>query len=286
VRSSLLLAGVFGAAFLAVSLAETLSPLRRRVESRLVRTLRNFATGGLSLGVVTLLHAPVLAPVAAWTTRHHFGLVNAVPLPSAVSAVLAVLLLDYSLWHWHRWNHRVAFLWRFHRVHHVDRDMDASTGVRFHFGEMALSVLFRAAQVAAIGPSPLAVWIYQSLLTASVLFHHSNTRLPLGWERRLVGLVVTPRMHGIHHSDWKNETDSNWSSLLSAWDYLHGTAVLSVPTAEIEIGVPAYRRPEDVTLPKILALPFSKRREDWLDPDGRPRIDRPSATIQPDTLAP
>jgi sterol desaturase/sphingolipid hydroxylase (fatty acid hydroxylase superfamily) len=288
----LLLAGVFAAAILAVTLAETLSPLRRRVEGRLVRTLRNFATGGLSLGVVTLLQAPVLAPVAGWVARHHFGLLNgfglvdAVPLPSAVSAVLAVLLLDYSLWHWHRWNHRVAFLWRFHRVHHVDRDMDASTGVRFHFGEMAFSVLFRAAQVAAIGPSPLAVWIYQALLTASVLFHHSNTRLPLGLERRLVGLVVTPRMHGIHHSDWKNETDSNWSSLLSVWDYLHGTAVLSVPSAEIEIGVPAYRRPEDVTLGKILVLPLTGHAEDWVDLDGRRRIARPSAAIQPGTLAP
>lgn len=288
-KPSHLLAVVFAVTLLAVTLAETLSPLRRRVEPRLVRALRNFAMGGISLGVVTLLQAPLLAPVASWVAGRRFGLVNVVPLPAAVATVLAVLLLDYTLWHWHRWNHRVAFLWRFHAVHHVDLDMDATTGVRFHFGEMALSVLFRAAQVAAIGPSPASIWIYQSLLFASVLFHHSNTRLPIGLERWLVRLVVTPRMHGIHHSDWKNETDNNWSSLLSVWDYLHGTAVLSVPQDEIEIGVPAYRRPEDVTLGKILAMPLARRREDWVGPDGRPRIDRRASSTSvppPATLLP
>lgn len=277
VTPGLVLAAVVLVAFVAASSAETLRPLRAngKVEPRLRRAVRNLATGATSFAVVTLLQGPVLAPVAAWGQRHGVGLLRLAPLPPAVATVLAILLLDYSLWHWHRWNHRVSFLWRFHAVHHVDLDMDATTGVRFHFGEMALSVLFRAAQVAAIGPSPLAVWIYQSLLFASVLFHHSNTRLPVGLERWLVRLVVTPRMHGIHHSDWKNETDSNWSSLLSAWDYLHGTALLAVPQAEVEVGVPAYRRPEDVTLGKILAMPFARRREDWIDPDGRLRIERP-----------
>lgn len=270
----LVLAVVFVGTFFAVTLAETVRPLRRRIEPRVRRGIRNFATGAMSLAVVTLLQAPVLAPVAAWVAAGRIGLLNVVLLPPAASIPIAILLLDYTLWHWHRWNHRVPFLWRFHLVHHVDRDMDATTGVRFHFGEMGFSVLFRALQIAAIGPSPAAVWIYQSLLFASVLFHHSNTRLPLGVERVLVRVIVTPRMHGIHHSDWKNETDSNWSSLLSAWDYLHGTAVLSVPQNEVEIGVPAYRRPEDVTLPRILAMPFRRQRADWIGPDGRPRIER------------
>jgi sterol desaturase/sphingolipid hydroxylase (fatty acid hydroxylase superfamily) len=293
VTPGLVLAAVFLVCFVAASAAETLRPLRAngRLEPRLRRAVRNLATGAASFAAVTLLQAPVLAPVAAWAEGHGVGLLRFVPLPSAAATVLGILLLDYTLWHWHRWNHVVPLFWRFHSVHHVDLDMDASTGVRFHFGEMALSVLFRAVQVAAIGPSPAAVWIYQSLLFASVLFHHSNTRLPLGLERVLVRLVVTPRMHGIHHSDWKNETDSNWSSLLSAWDYLHGTARLAVPQAEIEIGVPAYRRPEDVTLGRILALPFRRRRADWIDPEGRPRFDRPrveprTSELPPTTLLP
>jgi sterol desaturase/sphingolipid hydroxylase (fatty acid hydroxylase superfamily) len=283
-----ILAAVFIAAFVAAAVAETLRPLRKNglLEPRLRRVGRNLAAGALSLAAVTLLQAPVLAPVAAWTAARGVGVLRLVALPPAVATVLAILLLDYTLWHWHRWNHRVPVLWRFHVVHHVDLEMDASTGVRFHFGEMALSVLFRAVQVVLIGPDPVAIWIYQSLLFASVLFHHSNTRLPLGLERWLVRLVVTPRMHGIHHSDWKNETDSNWSSLFSAWDYLHRTAVVSVPQVEIEIGVPAYRRPEDLTLGAILALPFARRREDWIDADGRQRIERPSAASRPGVLAP
>jgi len=186
--------------------------------------------------------------------------------------VVAVVLLDYTLWFWHFANHRVPFLWRFHSVHHVDRDMDVSTGIRFHFGELGLSVFFRAAQVALIGADPPAVVLWQSLLFLSVLFHHSNTRLPSGLERALVRIVVTPRMHGIHHSNYRNETDSNWSSLLSAWDYLHRTALLNVPQDAVTIGIPAYDRPEAVRLGKILALPFVRREDDWRREDGKPAV--------------
>ncbi len=230
--------------------------------------------GGFSLAVITLLQAPLIAPVAGWTERHGWGILRLVALPPILAVLLGILLMDYTLWHWHRINHRVPFFWRFHLVHHIDRDMDASTALRFHFGEMTFSVGWRVLQILVVGPSPLAIWIYQLLLFASVLFHHSNTRLPLSVERVLVRLIVTPRMHGIHHSDWKNETDSNWSSLLSVWDYLHRTAVLSVPQSEIEIGVPAYQREEDVTLGKILLAPFRRQRPDWQDPAGEPRIER------------
>ncbi len=261
-------------AFLAVALTETARPLRDRVESRLRRTARNVTMGGLSLAVITLLQAPLIAPVAAWGERHGWGILRLVDLPPPAALVLGILLMDYTLWHWHRLNHRVGFFWRFHLVHHIDRDMDASTALRFHFAEMTLSVGWRLLQILAIGPSPAAIWLYQLLLFVSILFHHSNTRLPLALERVLVRIVVTPRMHGIHHSDWRNETDSNWSSLLSVWDYLHGTAVLSVPQSEVEIGVPAYRREADVTIGKILLSPFRRQRADWQDPAGDLRIER------------
>lgn len=284
--SSLAITGAVAAiAFLALAAAETVRPLRRRIESRLFRTARNVTMGGLSLAVITLLQAPLIAPVAAWTARRGWGLLRLVDLPPAAALLLGILLMDYTLWHWHRLNHRVPFFWRFHLVHHVDRDMDASTALRFHFGEIAFSVGWRILQIAVIGPSPLAIWIYQLLLFVSILFHHSNTRLPLALERVLVRIVVTPRMHGIHHSDWRNETDSNWSSLLSAWDYLHRTAVLSVPQADIEIGVPAYRRAEDVTLPKMLLSPFRAQKNDWVDPGGTVRIERPGRPREAGRLA-
>ena len=275
---------VLAAVLTTMAALETVRPLRRRLEPRLRRTVRNFTTGAISLAVVTILQAPILMPLVHWTQRHGIGLLNLVDLPAPLAVGLAVLLLDYTLWHWHRINHVVPFFWRFHLVHHVDRDMDASTALRFHFGEHALSIGWRVLQVVAIGPSPTAIWVFHALLVASILFHHSNTRIPMRFERFLVRLIVTPRMHGIHHSDWRNETNSNWSSLLSGWDYLHRTVLLSVPQEEVVVGVPAYRAPEDVTIGRILWMPFRRQREDWSGPLG-PQIDR-SGSADRTELAP
>jgi len=267
-----LVAGMLTAAFLLLLVVETLRPLRRAREPKLHRLGRNLAVAGIAAATTELLQIPILLPVSRWAAAQDFGLLRMLPLHGTLRVVAAVVLLDYTLWFWHFANHRVPFLWRFHSVHHVDRDMDVSTGIRFHFGELGLSVFFRAAQVALIGADPPAVVLWQSLLFLSVLFHHSNTRLPSGLERALVRIVVTPRMHGIHHSNYRNETDSNWSSLLSAWDYLHGTALLNVPQDAVTIGVPAYDRPEAVRLGKILALPFVRREDDWRREDGKPAV--------------
>lgn len=255
-------------AFLLFLLAESRFPLRRSREPKLRRMGRNLALAGLGLAVLELLQIPLLLPVSKWTMEGRIGLLNWIPASGPVRTVAAVVLLDYTLWFWHWINHRVPFFWRFHRVHHVDRDMDASTGLRFHFGELAMSAGFRALQIAAVGADPLAVAAYQTLLFASVLFHHSNTRLPLGLERVLSRLIVTPRMHGIHHSDYRNEADTNWSSILSAWDYLHGTIRLDIPQESITVGVPAFDSPEQVTLGRLLLLPFRRRGDDWKRADG------------------
>ena len=214
-----------------------------------------------------------------------FGLLNVVGASGWARVLAALLLLDYTLWFWHWINHRVFFFWRFHSVHHVDRDMDSSTALRFHFGELGLSVGFRALQILLLGVDPFSVAVWQALLFASVLFHHSNTRLPIRLERVLVRFIVTPRMHGIHHSDFQNETNTNWSSLLSIWDYVHGTIRLDVPQQEIEIGVPAYQDPQAVTLGKILLLPFVRRRIDWRRRDGRVSV-RPLSEDGKTTLSP
>jgi sterol desaturase/sphingolipid hydroxylase (fatty acid hydroxylase superfamily) len=254
---------VVGGAYLLFLVLERLWPLRRQVASKLRRNLRNLAVGGLSAAVIAVLQAPFLVPLAAWAEQRHLGLLNLVAWPPALETALGVLLLDYTLWHWHRWSHLVPLLWRFHLVHHADRDLDASTALRFHFGEMALSVPYRMAQVVLIGGGVRPVALWHLALFVSILFHHSNTRLPERLERRLVRLLVTPRMHGIHHSDRREQANSNWSSLLSAWDSLHGTLVLDVPQDEVTIGVPAYRDERDVTIGKLLALPFRRRLEDW-----------------------
>jgi sterol desaturase/sphingolipid hydroxylase (fatty acid hydroxylase superfamily) len=107
------------------------------------------------------------------------------------------------------------------------------------------------------------LWLFQTILFASILFHHSNLRLPEKLERVLVRILVTPRMHGIHHSDRYEETNSNWASLLTLWDFVHRTFRMDVPEERITIGVPAYRDPSEVTVGKILTLPFRRQRDDW-----------------------
>jgi sterol desaturase/sphingolipid hydroxylase (fatty acid hydroxylase superfamily) len=244
-------------------IAERLAPLRRSVESKLRRIVRNLSAGGVSLALMSLLQAPVLQPAAAWIARDRIGLLQLVQWPRWIETLTAIVLLDYTLWWWHWASHRIPFIWRFHLVHHVDRDMDASTALRFHFGELALSIPIRAAQIIVIGVDARTLWLWQTILFASILFHHSNVRLPLRLERLLVRLIVTPRMHGIHHSDRLEETNSNWSSLLSAWDFLHRTMRFDVPQESVVIGVPAYRDARNVTLGKILLLPFRRQRDDW-----------------------
>jgi sterol desaturase/sphingolipid hydroxylase (fatty acid hydroxylase superfamily) len=243
--------------------AERFAPLRRTVESKLRRIVRNLSVGGVSLALMSLMQAPLLQPVASWIARERIGLMQFVQWPRWIETLLAVVLLDYTLWWWHWASHRVPFFWRFHLVHHIDRDMDASTALRFHFGELALSVPVRALQMILIGVDSRTLWLWQTILFASLLFHHSNVRLPLRFERLLVRVIVTPRMHGIHHSDRRGETNSNWSSLLSAWDFLHRTMRLDIPQEQIVIGVPAYHDPRDVTLGEILLLPFRSQRDDW-----------------------
>jgi len=243
--------------------AERIAPLRRTVESKLSRVIRNLAAGGVSLALMSLVQAPLLQPVAAWIVSERVGLLQLVRWPRPVEMLIGIVLLDYTLWWWHWASHRVPVLWRFHLVHHVDRDLDASTALRFHFGELALSIPIRAAQMILIGVDPRTLWLWQTILFASILFHHANVRLPFRVERLLGKVIVTPRMHGIHHSDRLDETNTNWSSLLSWWDYLHGTMRLDVPQAEITIGVPAYSAPSDVTIGRILLMPFKRQRRDF-----------------------
>lgn len=254
--------------FLTLVIFERGRPLRRSVEPALQRTGRNLAIAALGAIAVQVAETPIVAPVAAAVERRRWGVLKRLRLPVWLEVSVAVLLMDYTLYVWHVLTHRVPGLWRYHAVHHIDLDLDASTAVRFHFGELTLSTPWRVAQVVVIGTSPLALSIWQTGLLMSILFHHSNVELPVVIERRLSRVFVTPRMHGIHHSDVRDETDSNWSSGFTLWDWLHGTLKLNVPQSEITIGVPAFRDPNDVTLPKMVALPFKPQRPYWVSPEG------------------
>src|SRR5262245_42785929 len=162
---------------------ELRSPLRRSVESTLTRNVRNLTIAGLSAVAVNIAQTPIAMRLAVLVGEKKWGLLGLVSLPLWAEVVLAVVLLDYTLYVWHVLTHRVPWLWRFHVVHHVDLDMDASTALRFHFAELLVSIPWRAAQVIVIGASPLEFGVWQAALLVSVMFHHSNVRLPIAVER-------------------------------------------------------------------------------------------------------
>jgi sterol desaturase/sphingolipid hydroxylase (fatty acid hydroxylase superfamily) len=247
-------------------LLESRRPLRRETEPKLRRNARNVMMAGLAAATLELLERPLIQPLTTLVEKRRWGLLKCVHLPAWLEVTLAVALMDYTLYLWHVLMHRVPYLWRFHIVHHVDLDLDASTALRFHAGELAIATGWRAGQVVLLGVSELSLSVWRTFLLLSVLFHHSNLRLPIEVERQLNRVLVTPRMHGIHHSIVEDETNANWSSGLTLWDWLHGTLRLNIPQDWITIGVPAYRAPEEVELDEILKLPFVEQRPTWIFP--------------------
>jgi sterol desaturase/sphingolipid hydroxylase (fatty acid hydroxylase superfamily) len=256
---------------------ERLRPLRAPTRALAPRLWINGVVSALALATAGLAVRPVAVNVLGFSAAERFGLVAASGLSGPAGGLAAFLLLDLSFYYWHRANHRWPFLWRFHNVHHVDPDLDVSTALRFHFGEVAFSAAFRAVQVLVVGPTVAAYLAYELAFQANTLFHHSNVALPLGGERMLNRLLVTPRMHGIHHSQVMGETNSNYSVVFPWWDWLHRTLVLGIAQREIAIGVPGYARPEDNHLLALVAMPFRRQRDYWLARARPARVQRPGA---------
>lgn len=230
--------------------------LRQQVEPKERRVARNLAVAGLSAAVLHLAERPVSVPLARLVERRRYGLLQRVRLPAWLETMLGLLLLDYTLYLWHMLEHRVSALWRFHAVHHVDLDLDASTALRFHFGELAASIPWRAAQIIVVGVTPRTLLLYQRLLMVSIMFHHSNVWISRRAEKWLSRIIMTPRLHGIHHSVRDEEVNSNWSSGLTIWDRIHHTLRAEMTRDEVTIGLAEYRDPDELTLPKVLKMPF------------------------------
>ena len=192
-------------------------PLRPDKEAKVLRTGRNLAVAALGALTIYFAESPVVYPLAEIVERRRWGILKRFSLPRPLETIAALLLLDY-LYLQHVLHHRVPLLWRFHAVHHVDLDLDASTALRFHFGEIALSLPYRAAQVLLVGVDRGILLVWQTFLLFSIMFHHSNIRLPEVLDRRLARFIVTPRMHGIHHSNDPGNQNSNWSGGLTLWE--------------------------------------------------------------------
>jgi sterol desaturase/sphingolipid hydroxylase (fatty acid hydroxylase superfamily) len=238
-------------------------PLRRQKEPLRRRLAVNAAVAALAIAAALMIVRPVASWLLEEVSQNRWGLTGIVPMPVLLQVVATFLLLDLSFYYWHRANHAWPFLWRFHNVHHVDPDLDISTSVRFHFLEIAFSAAFRALQVVVIGGELWMFVTYESAFQANTLFQHSNIRLPITIERWIVLIFVTPRMHGIHHSKRFHDVNSNWSSVFSWWDRLHGTLNLNVPQAAIDIGVPGYSKPGDNRILELLLMPLHPQRSYW-----------------------
>jgi sterol desaturase/sphingolipid hydroxylase (fatty acid hydroxylase superfamily) len=267
-RETLIAGAVIGAFALLLFLSERFIPLRRVKRPLLGRLTVNLSFAAVAFVTVSLTVRPAAEAMLGWTGHSGFGLAQLAAIPSVLRPLLAFLLMDLTFYWWHRANHRIPLLWRFHNVHHLDPDMDVSTAFRFHFGELAFSSAFRVAQIGLIGPSLGSYLFYEAVFQAGTLFQHSNLRLPIGSERLLVRLLVTPRMHGIHHSQVPGETNSNYATLFSFWDRLHRTLRLNIPQGEIDIGIPGYAGDRDNSLGNALLTPFRAQREYWRGTDG------------------
>lgn len=254
---------IVGGIFAALVLLEVCRPLRSPKENKLRRDVRNFAVAGTAALALSLTEMPVAERLTNSVEKNRVGLLKTIELPVWIETALAVLLLDYTFYLWHVLTHKSAFLWRFHLAHHVDLEMDASTALRFHFGEMIISTAFRAAQILSIGVSPLAYSVWQTFMLTNILFHHSNSRLPENLEKYAVLFIVTPKMHDIHHRAALEKTDSNWASGFSVWDRLHKTWRGDFASNEEPIGIPAFQESEELTLPRVLVLPFAKQKPSW-----------------------
>jgi len=208
-----------------------------RIRDRVRHDLRNLTLGVGNALLVALLFGGLFVVQESWAEAAGFGLLRVLDVPIWLQLVAAVLLFDLWMYAWHRANHRIPFLWRFHRMHHSDPALDASTGLRFHPGELVLSSIARLAILPLLGMSLWHLAIYEAILLPVILFHHSNVRFPRWVDLGLLAMVVTPAMHRVHHSRWQPETDSNYGSILPWWDRLFGSFRLRRDPSTIELGL-------------------------------------------------
>jgi len=260
--------GVFAGLFLVFAVAEFLLPRRRPVASKGWRWFTNLgigATASLLLRLMAALAVPLTAVAAAFYAQHAgLGLLNAVTWPEWIKVIVALAALDLAIWAQHLASHKIPILWRLHKVHHADRDIDVTTAIRFHPIEIGLSMLWKMAVVIPLGASPLSVFLFEAILNGCAMFNHANLNLPGPLDRVLRLVVVTPDMHRVHHSVYRREHDSNYGFNLSIWDRLFRTYTAQPRDGHLgmRIGLSPYQDEAPTHLGWSLWLPFARERRD------------------------
>ena len=259
------LAAFVGVLALMIAL-ERMRPRRKLTLARVKRWTTNLAIVGLGSLAVRLLAfisefiaLPLIAVLAAvYAGQHGIGFFHWLAIPQWVAFLIAVLALDFAVWLQHYISHVWQPLWRLHRVHHADRDIDATTALRFHPVEILLSMIYKVAWVLALGAPVAAVIVFEIVLNASAMFNHANWRMPLALDRILRPLVVTPDMHRVHHSVYRNEHNTNFGFCLSIWDRTFGTYTAQPKDGHegMRIGLEPFQTEKPADLGWSLALPF------------------------------
>jgi len=240
---------------------QLLRPRRLPERGSWYRQVNNILLLVINIVVVRLLVPLALFDVAVYASENNIGLFNLVEIPLLIKVVLTLIIFDLLIYVQHVMSHKVNFLWRIHRVHHIDREVDVTTGIRFHPFEIVLSVFYKMLAVILFGPVAFAIILYEILLNAAALFTHSNILINSKLDNYLRMVIVTPDMHRIHHSVIRDETDSNYGNMLSIWDKLFKTYRL-LPKAgydDMVIGLNEFRAPASGQLLQLLKTPFISR---------------------------
>jgi sterol desaturase/sphingolipid hydroxylase (fatty acid hydroxylase superfamily) len=255
--------GFFAGILLVMAAWEMAAPRRGLSLTKFPRWISNLGLVVLNTVALRLL-VPVTAVAAAlFAQSRGWGVLHLVEWPGWVEIGLAVVVFDLAIYLQHVMFHAVPMLWRLHMVHHADLDFDVTTGLRFHPLEILLSALIKLTVVVVLGPPVIAVVLFEVLLNATSMFNHSNVKMPLGIDRLLRCIVVTPDMHRVHHSVIHRETNSNFGFNLPWWDYLLGTyrAQPQAGHEKMQIGLTSFSDETQVDrLPGMLLLPFAPRQ--------------------------
>ena len=236
---------------------ESVVPLFLREPGQRVRHgVRNSAIGLVNGAVLTLGFSGLIFAGIRWGGTHPVGLLHWITLSGGSKRLIGFIAFDLWMYLWHRANHGLSWLWRFHRVHHSDQAVDVTTALRFHLGEMLLSTLLRLAVIPLLGITLGDLVLYELILQPVIYFHHSNIALPEPWDRLMRLLVVSPNMHRVHHSDIPTETNSNYASIFSAWDRL-GRTYGRRDLATIQYGLKEFHQPEVQTFAGLMRMPLA-----------------------------
>ncbi|MDD1792797.1 sterol desaturase family protein [Enterovibrio sp. ZSDZ42] len=249
----------FFSIFAVMGLAEWLFPKRLLTVSKAKRWLNNISLMILNTVVLRAIFPLAAAGFALWCTNNSIGLFNLINAPLWLSVLVCVITLDGIIWLQHRLFHQIPLLWRLHAVHHADKDLDVTSGARFHPLEILLSMIIKIAAIALLGAPVVAVILFEVILSGMALFNHSNVSIPPAIDRWLRVLVVTPDMHRVHHSIHRYESDSNFGFNLAIWDKLFHTYRAQPDEGHygMTIGIKAKREDKHVVwLTGLLALPF------------------------------